>query len=65
LVEAALACSLCLRRPAIADVHDDEYEGFAVCHCQLCNTATEVGLTPEQVMRLQMAPPERPALRFI
>jgi hypothetical protein len=46
-------------------VHDDEYDGFAVCHCPRCHTATEVGLSEEQLMRLQMAPPARPALRYM
>jgi hypothetical protein len=65
LVEASLACPVCLRGAAVAEVHDDEYDGFALCHCRLCNTATRVGLSEEQLMRLQMAPPLRVALRFV
>jgi hypothetical protein len=46
-------------------VHADEYEGFAVCRCRTCDTATVIGLSEEQLMRLQMAPPPRPALRYM
>ena len=45
-------------------MHAGEYEGFAVCRCAACDTATEIGLSEEQLMRLRMAPPARPALRY-
>jgi hypothetical protein len=65
LVEAALSCSVCLRPPAVAVISGDEYESVAICDCPDCHTATEVGLNPEQFMRLQVAPPAHPALKFL
>jgi hypothetical protein len=58
---------VCLDGSAVeAEVHaSDEYEGFAVCHCRTCETKTEIGLSEEQLMRLRMAPPERPVLRYM
>ena len=53
LVQAALACPVCLR---VEDVEcQDSLEGYdpsVRCHCPSCQTRWRVYLAPDQVLRL-------------
>lgn len=64
LVEASLACQICLRTPVLVLVVDGE-DPRAFAHCPVCATPTEVLLTTAQAGRLVLAPPTGPSVQLV
>jgi hypothetical protein len=60
LVAAALACPWCLSGEVAWRLGNVEHEDWAECDCECCGQAFVVHLSPEQALRLALAPP-RPA----
>jgi hypothetical protein len=55
LVEAALACRMCLSGDVEWSLRVEDFEGTVECRCQSCGYAREVSLTSEQALRLSLA----------
>jgi hypothetical protein len=60
LVAAALACPWCLSGEVEWRLGNLEHEDWAECECERCDRPFVVHLSPEQALRLALAPP-RPA----
>jgi hypothetical protein len=66
VVHASLSCQSCLRSAVLVEVVvlAGGRGAFAHSHCPLCVTPTEVALTPEQALRLVLAPPAGLAIQI-
>jgi hypothetical protein len=56
LVEAALACRMCLSSDVEWSLAVDDFEGRVECACRSCGYVREVSLTSEQTLRLSLQP---------
>lgn len=55
LVEASLACPICLRSEAVEwRAAFDEYDPSCACHCRSCDERWQVYLAPSQALRLSV-----------
>jgi hypothetical protein len=54
LVEASLACRMCLSGQIDWSLRVDEWDAEAVCHCRGCDDVRTVSLTGEQALRLSV-----------
>ncbi|MEX1142676.1 MAG: hypothetical protein WD399_09080 [Thermoleophilaceae bacterium] len=57
LVEASLACRVCLSGRVDWSLRMDEWEHDVVCRCRDCGDERVVSLTGEQALRLALQPP--------
>ena len=54
LVEAALACRMCLSSDVQWSLDVEDFEGHVECACRACGYVREVSLTSEQTLRLSL-----------
>ncbi|HEU0023244.1 MAG TPA: hypothetical protein VFQ12_01345 [Thermoleophilaceae bacterium] len=54
LVEAALACRLCLSSDVEWSLLVEDFEGQVECRCRACGYSRTVSLTSEQTLRLSL-----------
>jgi hypothetical protein len=54
LVEAALACRMCLSSDVEWSLAVDDFEGQVKCACRSCGYVRVVSLTSEQTLRLSL-----------
>jgi hypothetical protein len=57
LVAAALACPWCLSGEVEWRLGNGEHEDWAECECASCGHPFVVHLSPQQALRLALAPP--------
>ncbi|HEX4107875.1 MAG TPA: hypothetical protein VHX88_07045 [Solirubrobacteraceae bacterium] len=56
LVDASLACRMCLSGEVDWTLGGDGYDAFVRCRCRHCGDARDVYLTPAQALRLALVP---------
>ena len=56
LVDASLACSVCLSGAVVWSLSEDVYESEVECRCRECGHVRTVSLTGEQALRLALHP---------
>ena len=54
LVEASLACSVCLSSDVEWGLHTDDWEAAVRCRCEECGHVRTVWLTGDQALRLSL-----------
>ncbi len=54
LVEAALACRVCLSGDVERSLELDDFDGQVECHCRSCGDRRLLSVTPEQALRLSL-----------
>ena len=59
LVEASLACRICLSGAIDWSLRVEQWDHEVVCHCRDCGYERVVSLTGDQALRLALAPPAR------
>jgi hypothetical protein len=55
LVDASLACPMCLRAPAASSLHGESTDGEVRCVCSGCGHAHSLELSDFQFLRLSLA----------
>lgn len=64
LVDAALACPLCLGAHSRVDIGPVAGDVAATCACGSCDATWSLALTPQQLLRLALDPPRGSRVRF-
>ena len=54
LIEASLACRVCLSGDVEWSLRLDDFDGEVVCHCRRCGDERTVSLTSDQALRLSL-----------
>jgi hypothetical protein len=54
LVEAALACRMCLSGDVEWSLEVDDFDGHVDCSCRACGYVRTVALTSDQTLRLSL-----------
>ena len=57
LIEASLACRVCLSSDVEWSLSVDEFEGEVECRCRCCQDVRTVSLTSDQALRLALQTP--------